>query len=288
MLGIFYGKGYTLSQKFGRMALGALLFTGSVFAETITGGGYSANDLGAFNFLDISSSGTKILDPTNGSLDDASAVANIGFSFNFFGNLYSQVNVSTNGLLSFNGVNTDWVNQDLTTSVTSGDLPSIAGYWDDLVLYQSIPNAGIFVQTTGTTGNRVFTVQWHKAGFIDDPTDGSGLEYEIQLFEATGRILMQYQSTSGAVTQADAASATIGIRNTGAPANGQVLQWLANGTGGGGIGRPTTGLGVLVQDVTPSNTITFDPISDAPEPASIALFGLGLAAIGVLRLRKRK
>ncbi len=88
--------------------------------------GYSATN-GLVNWTDISSTGTACLAP---GIDDSSVAACIGFNFNFYGTDYTSLFVSTNGLITFTGGNTDFSNDDLT--LTDQGQATIAPYWDDL------------------------------------------------------------------------------------------------------------------------------------------------------------
>jgi len=93
------------------------------YADNITGGGP------AFNWVDISGVGTPI---TFGSPDDSnSGFMDMGITFNFFGESYSQIAVSTNGWLSF----TDGTSSALTnTTIPATSLPNAGVFllWDDL------------------------------------------------------------------------------------------------------------------------------------------------------------
>ena len=57
---------------------------------------------------------------------------NIGFSFTFYGQSYSGVCISTNGLLAFGSCNTDFANVDLSSAAPGGDARVIAPFWTDL------------------------------------------------------------------------------------------------------------------------------------------------------------
>ncbi|MHC4989828.1 MAG: hypothetical protein ACYTGC_02515, partial [Planctomycetota bacterium] len=62
--------------------------------------------------------------------DDAGEVVPIGFNFNFFGNDFSSIGVSSNGYLSFGNVLTSFGNATIPNAAPPNDL--IAPFWDDL------------------------------------------------------------------------------------------------------------------------------------------------------------
>jgi hypothetical protein len=101
--------------------------------------------------------------PTNISLIDDwwSGVVNIGFSFSFYNNTYTQCVIGSNGLISFN---TGQANSFCPWSLTGGPIPNtaITGAQNSALLtYQDIdPSLGgqIQYQTVGTAPNRKFVV----------------------------------------------------------------------------------------------------------------------------------
>ncbi len=138
-----------------------------------------------YSFTDISGAGTLL------SLgDDAlSGAIPLGFSFNFYGTLYSSVHVSSNGFLTFgSSIDTGCCDgRDLNTSFL---LPNtlVAGYWTDLN-----PAAGgtIHYRTAGVSGSRTFTVQYLNVPLVGGTTTAS---FQIILHEGTNSIEMQFQS----------------------------------------------------------------------------------------------
>jgi len=82
--------------------------------------------------------------------------------------------------------------------------------------------------------------------------------------------LMNYLDTTSGDFRASGGSATVGIRNTGAPGNGQVLQWSFNQADG---------------SLRSGQALEFTPAA-VPEPTSMLLLGSGLALAS--RLRKRR
>jgi hypothetical protein len=65
--------------------------------------------------------------------------------------------------------------------------------------------------TTGTAGQRKFAIVWENAAFAADSS--RRVTFEAVFEEATGVILLQYQSIDGASALEKGGSATVGIEN---------------------------------------------------------------------------
>lgn len=179
--------------------------------------GYTATDNTAGTFTNISATGTQVIG--GGGIDDGvSASVNIGFPFAFFGSEKTNLYLSANGLLTFGGSSTSGGNVDWSRS-TSPSLDAIAVLWDD---WETA--GGVFVQTFGAPGQRVFVAQWNLRPYL-----GSGLvTFQVQLFEATSDILMYYSDANTDAEHTAGRTASIGIRKNGAPGNGSYLMWSYN------------------------------------------------------------
>ena len=142
----------------------------------------------SFSFIDISSSGTAI---TLG--DDDSSNVPIGFTFNFYGQDYTTVNVSSNGYLKFTtGSTTLWENDCPIPDATGPDT-AIYALWDDLD-----PSSGgaIYYETRGVSPNQVFIVQYNQVPFSGDSISGA-VTFEVLLFESSNEIRIEYQDVEG-------------------------------------------------------------------------------------------
>lgn len=124
----------------------------------------------------------------------------IGFEFPFYGNIYSDAFVSTNGILSFGTGHTVYSND----SIPSGFQPNNAIYahWDDL---EMLPDSRVSYELTGLSPNQIFTVTWENAIYYRSITR---LSFQVQLHE-NGDIVLNYQSLGGR----NGGSATIGVEN---------------------------------------------------------------------------
>jgi len=157
-----------------------------------------------YSWLDISGTGTPLVFG-----DDDCAPFPIGFTFNFYGVPYTNVNISSNGLLNFGTCWWDYDNQQLPDA--GNPEPIIAVFWDDLDPGE--PGAEVYYETKGSSPNRTFVVQWNNVphwisgGGVGDST------FEVILYEGSNEILMQYADTDfGDATYDDGVSATVGIQ----------------------------------------------------------------------------
>jgi subtilisin family serine protease len=134
----------------------------------------------------------------NGNLDDGWTNAiSIGFPFEFYGNQYNNLYLSTNGFLSFNALSSSYITN---ASIPATGLPNniIAPFWDDLdgrtqgtVHYLSDYDK-FYIQFTN----------WQKYN-----ATGS-LTFQIVL-HSNGRIMFYYNNMNATLN-----SATVGIENS--------------------------------------------------------------------------
>jgi len=203
---------------------------GAVVMATTNGpdaGGYTGTDATVYSFVDISggAGGASVL----GGTDDGTVALTLPFAFRFYGQPYTLVCVSTNGALYFvtsdSACSTvlDFANTDLSSVAPPGDLPSILPLWSDLT-FQVVGAGAVFYQTIGTTGNRRFVVQWNNAYPQGSPDP---VTFQVVLSESNNAVLFQYKTVGlGPGNPANnGGQATIGLHNTGAPANLQQIAW---------------------------------------------------------------
>jgi subtilisin-like proprotein convertase family protein len=159
---------------------------------------YSVDDTIPYNWNDISATGTPVVLGD----DQVSSAIPLGFVFNFYGENYTDIYISSNGFLT---VLPDQPNG----CCTGGILPSpttpngvIAGWWEDLN-----PSIGgtIHYQTFGTAPNRYFIVQ-----FTDVPHYGGGnlVTKQYKLYENNKSIEVHYQAAPS-----DGGTHSAGIEN---------------------------------------------------------------------------
>jgi len=168
-------------------------------------GGYQVSDSRepggpSFHFEDISQSGTFV----NLSDDSVSQAIPIGFPFNFYGINYTNVYISSNGFLTFQGGQSSGCCSGQPIPSTSSPNAIIAGFWTDLY---PPGNGSVRYQMLGTAPYRRLIVQFTDIPFCCNSTAATTHQYK--LFEdALDTIEIHYAlaSSSGGTT-------TVGIEN---------------------------------------------------------------------------
>ncbi len=135
----------------------------------------------------LNSTDPDVLIPGDLLVDDASLLADIGFSFKFYDKTYTKCNISTNGLISFDQGVTEWS----PTAIPSTNLPDnyIAPFWSDL---KPGPDGGkILYATRGTAPNRTFIIKWEDMPEYYTPT--RKVTFQLILREGSNSIEVQYK-----------------------------------------------------------------------------------------------
>lgn len=139
------------------------------------------------------------------STDDGATLAAIGFTFTFYGQPYTHVNIATNGYLSFaapcqTALQCPGFSATCTMNVcadTSADLSApapfpdsadpnafVAAFWDDLIVENG---ARVVTQLNGTAPNRTFVVEWQGVRHYDAGVrSGDTATFQIRLREDGG------------------------------------------------------------------------------------------------------
>jgi hypothetical protein len=177
----------------------AVIYSVTVSGATLPGYSYADSLSGdiAYSWEDISATGTRLA--VISAADDASEPAPFtGFSFPFYGQNYSQVFVSSNGLLSFGAGSTSYGNTFLPSLPGSAAPPNIiAPFWDDLDTHSS---GDIYYKQESDR----FIVQFQNVTRLGQT---GTLTFQAVLF-ADGRIQFRYQTLNGTVNEC-----TVGIQN---------------------------------------------------------------------------
>lgn len=208
--------------------------------------GYQGNDI-ASNLRNVLTSGTTI-----GLGDEQmSSAINIGFAFSFYGTSFTQLFVSSNGFLDFDGGNPSILLPEPVPGDGVIDGGIIGGLLRDL---NPAVGGTIAYQTLGAPGSRQFVL-----GFYAVPNFGTNSvsTFEMILHEGSNNIEFQYGALGNF-----AGSTSVGLE---APGSNQGLPILFGA-------QPDNNSGYLIT------------LADVPEPSTIALSALGLAT---LLLRKR-
>ncbi len=143
-----------------------------------------------------------------GVCDDCHETGNeIGFTFSFFGNDYTQFSVTSNGLLMFGAGSNSPTNVAIPTASTPNNF--IAPFWDNL---STSATSVVYYQTIGIAPNRKLIVQWEDMVYS---SDGSPFgTFMCILYEGSNEIQMQYRSIfDKSIAQSLGSSATIGLED---------------------------------------------------------------------------
>ncbi len=159
--------------------------------------------LGVFNAL-----GGTTMSLSGGNADEGwfNGIA-IGFTFNYCNVNYTHIHCSTNGWMTFGTSSTNNVlsNASSANNISSGGTrPLIAPLWDDLNLQA---NTNLSYTLSGTSPNRVFTVEWLNVKWSGSAT-GNTISFQVKLYETSNKIEFIYRPESGVVAFA---SASVGL-----------------------------------------------------------------------------
>ena len=156
-----------------------------------------------FNLRNVEATGNNVgLD----NADDSTATQGIGFDFLFFGTSYSNVEISSNGFLTFTPTGNAGCCSGQSIPTAGGAINNfIAGYWEDLA-----PASGgvVRTQTSGLAGSREFVVGFYDVADLDDPVNSINT-FEMILHEGTNNIELQY----GQIQFENVDDKVIGIEN---------------------------------------------------------------------------
>lgn len=150
--------------------------------------------------IDPSNIGLINIAPTGTPLnlgDDNTAPVELGFTFDYFGQSFTQAWVSSNGFLSFQ--NTGHLCCD-GWPIENAPRNSVYGYWSDL-----ISGGNPYAQTVTIDGQKVFVAGWYQTQEYGSWRPNT---FEIQLYEsglvnwAYGSLSNQYHTVSAGLTGA--------------------------------------------------------------------------------------
>lgn len=151
-----------------------------------------ANNITIEDYVQSVSTGTITTGGTSiGNSGDDVVTSNIpiGFNFNFYGAIYDEVNISSNGNLQFTTSNSTFSAATLPiTQLQSAIIPLLADLRTDVPV-----NAGIYTQTLGAPGDRIFCVEWVASYF---GANTSFLNFQIRLYETSNKIEIVYGNLS--------------------------------------------------------------------------------------------
>ena len=213
-------------------------------------------------------------DPSGGA-SAAHVVVNLGFSFIFYGNRYSEVSINTDGFLQFGPdyvddtatFNTPLPNNGVRPGGPASPRNAICGLWDALATDTAPPDYNgqghIVYQTLGTAPNRRFIAQWIDVGqlnFFPLAPEGIPVNFQIVLFEGTNKIECRYGNLTPDVNSDDY---TIGVQ--------EALGIIGTNVDSASIGSGNTAITLTpgnsacptcIADFNHSNTVSVQDIFD--------------------------
>ena len=164
----------------------------------------------AFEWIDITTTGTPVDLP-----DDGFATVALSFSFPFYDTIYTEIDIQSNGTITFHHQYFGLSNEALPTDNYSGPWDLIAFYWSDQNPASSIAG-GVFFQDFGTYA----VVEFYQVPEYGGNTTNT---YEVILY-ANGDIRINFLEVT------DYSDETIGIQDASAfPSGDWFLQYTYNG-----------------------------------------------------------
>ncbi len=154
-----------------------------------------------YQFTDISTTGTPVtLQPTGGfdPYDEGQAQITLPFNVKFYGQSYNQIQVNTNGFITFDM--NFWANAFSNAAIPDPSDPNgiVAVFWDDL---DGRSGGEIYTQQIGNK----FIIQWDNWGHYPQGTEA--MKFQVVLFQESSTILLVYEHID------DQGSSTYGIES---------------------------------------------------------------------------
>lgn len=233
-----------------------------------TAGGYYTDTLGP-NIVTTGGGNAANVGLASGRNDDGFMALALGFNVTFFGTTYNSLYINNNGNVSFGG----GISAYVPTGPTGANAPVISPWFGDV----DTRNASSGVVHYNLSADQL-VVTWDQVGWYN--THGSPLnsfqlvlradDYVVPVGE--GSIGFFYEDMGWEVTNTSQVAA-VGFGD--GQGNSKVL-----------AGSTTAGLNAVVAN----HYIWFDPnlnpVNPTPEPGSLALVGLALAAAGAVARRQ--
>ncbi len=185
-----------------------------------------------YNWVEMSVLGNEL---TTLADDDFEGPFALPWSFSYYGDLYYEIYICSNGYIMFGGGNTSFDNQSLPNGTAPNNL--IALFWDDLN-----PASGGTIYY-GPDGQGSWVCQFDA---VNEYGNGGTITAEIVLSQ-DGSILLQYQSLANGI---DVNGETIGIEN----ALGSV--GLMASLDSSPVNYPYNSLAIEFSQLTPDASIT--------------------------------
>ncbi len=155
-----------------------------------------------FNWIDVSGTGTDVVVDLND--DNYGGPYPIGFTFNFYGNDYTEIYIGSNGIIGFDSTT---MSSRFKTALPTATTPNniLAWLWDDLNPDDADnPNAHVYIDTNSSRCIIQFVDYSEYAGNAGDVVTAQ------VILEPNGDITYQYKSIA---TGFDIANCAVGLEN---------------------------------------------------------------------------
>lgn len=129
-------------------------------------------------------------------------LVNIGFTFHYDGNDYTQVNIYHSGVMTL-GNNS--LGGPTSNNLNNVNVPILAPFWDVMRItdnlqwqYTSCDPSSIGYMVTGSAPNRVFVADWDQIGLGQGGTGyRAPATFQIRLYEGSNKIEFYYEDMDG-------------------------------------------------------------------------------------------
>src|SRR5690554_4965441 len=137
----------------------------------------------------------------------------IGFTFIYGSQSYTNFKMTSKGYITFD-TSVTTANGTNNLETTTAGRPFVAPLWDNL---NGTPGIASY-QVTGSSPNRVLTVEWLEWGWVSSTTPS--ISFQVKLYETTNVIEFVYKQESGSLSSA---TASIGISDAMGSGSGTYL-----------------------------------------------------------------
>lgn len=142
----------------------------------------------------------------NGQDNAISSKTAIGFNFTYDNITYTKYRVSSNGFLTFDTLN---VSTQATNNLnTSTERVILAVLWDD---NRTGSSGNVNYKLTGTSPNRVLTIEWYRLRWINTNNSGGNISCQIKLYETTNIIEYIYDRSTASFSLDNNPTSSIGL-----------------------------------------------------------------------------